>query len=112
MATCPNCSSEIAENAKFCTNCGAPLNSSSSAAEASLPEEPQYPAVDYPESLVSDPEPAARPVEQQTYIAPQPAVTPVNTTGLLIWAIITALFSLLLEGLESIVSAALEACLI
>ena len=102
MATCPYCSSELPENAKFCTNCGAPLNSSPSASEASLPEEPQYPTVDYPESLVSDQEPAARPAEQQIYTAPLPAVTPVNTTGLLIWAIITALFSLL-PGIVAII---------
>ena len=102
MATCPYCSSEIAENAKFCTNCGAPLNASSPTAEAPLPEEPQYPTVDYPESLVSDQEPASRPVEQQVYVTPQSAVTPVNTTGLLIWAIITALFSLI-PGIVAIV---------
>ena len=91
MALCPYCSSELPENAKFCTNCGAPLNPSPSDAASSLPEEPQYPAVDYPESLVSDQEVYARPAQQPVTYHPQPAVAPVNTTGLLIWAIITAL---------------------
>ena len=102
MALCPYCSSELPENAKFCTNCGAPLNPSPSDAASSLPEEPQYPAVDYPESLVSDQEVYARPAQQPVTYHPQPAVTPVNTTGLLIWAIITALFSLI-PGIVAIV---------
>ncbi len=102
MALCPYCSSEIPENAKFCTNCGAPLNSPSSAAESSLPEEPQYPAVDYPESLVPDQEQPARPSEPAAPYFPQSSVAPVNTTGLLVWAIITALFSLI-PGIIAIV---------
>ena len=72
---CPNCATENVADAKFCGNCGTPLNAAPAPPAAPVPPVAQQPAVT-PQQYVAAQQPAApqpyAAAPQQPYAAPQP----------------------------------------
>lgn len=86
MATCEYCGSQVPDNAKFCTSCGAALQQAQPAQQVYEPPAYQQPTYEQPTYQ--------QPTYQQPYQQPyQPASTPaVNDSGSIGWGILSFLF--------------------
>jgi len=85
MAFCQHCGSRVADGAKFCENCGATMDTT--AAQPAQPAQPTYAQPTYAQPVYN---------QQQGYNTYTPnyynqPVTPISTTGLMAWSIITLL---------------------
>ncbi len=94
MVTCPNCNTQNPDDARSCSNCGAPLSEALYHAQSPPPEgvppefveipepSPQYPAQEHPQEPEAPlaPEPPAPPETPAPTPAPiQPAPTPAGS---------------------------------
>jgi len=109
---CMHCGQRLDDGAKFCSNCGAPLDPNGHVRPASEPE-PAAPLSTQPQEMAQPAQavPAAsQPVYENRYAppaAPQPAKPhAVSATAYLVWAIIVTVLCFLPTGIPAIVFAA------
>ena len=110
MPFCSNCGAQLEDNAKFCGNCGQAVEVMSSPAVVNAPvySEPPAPAPTVPQEIPSVP--AAQSDSAYSYSssfeasAPVSEVPPYNTTGLMIWSILSLLFGALIFGILALMN--------
>lgn len=77
---CPNCGTEVDDNAVFCPTCGQPIDQ---AAETEMPAAPAWPEAPAPAEPVARPQPAANPEPAPAWreeAAPPPVERPEDMT--------------------------------
>ena len=92
MATCPYCGSQVADSAKFCTECGAALQAAAMFEQPVAPDSYQQPAYQQPEAPQGfDQQYGQQPYEQpqQVYATP---VQPVQDSGSIGWGVLGFFF--------------------
>lgn len=91
MATCMYCGSEIADNVKFCTNCGAALPVEAPIPQSTYDAPAQQPAYDVPAQQPNE-QPYQQPPQQQpyqqAYQQPYQQAPAVEDSGSIGWAIL------------------------
>ena len=113
MSFCTNCGAQLPDNAKFCNYCGQAVEAESQAVQAGEAPAYEVPAVTEPVFPPEEPVIPETPVYEppaQSYNTPNfdigagPAVTPYNTTGLMIWSILSLLFGALIFGIVALMN--------
>jgi len=101
MSFCNKCGNEILDNASFCNKCGATLNQT--AQETPQPQQPQYQQTQQqyqaPQQQPYQQQPNYNYQNQQNFYAPPK----INTTGYLIWSILTLILCCWPLGIVGIV---------
>ena len=97
MPFCPNCGHEVAEDASFCSNCGANLN----AAQDSAPKQAEEPKQEPVQEPVPEPIPEPKQEAGQTYTSPavSAASAPLQARNIVLYVVL----SLITCGIFSLV---------